>query len=205
MAGTKGKETTEGAVLARNRAASHEFHLLDRFEAGIVLTGTEVKSIRAGRANVKDGYAKVTNGEVFLHNATSPPTSRGTGRRRSLRTRKLLLNAREIRKIGRKPTPTGVTLVPLRLYLKNGRIKVELAIAKGKKAFDKREAIAKKDVEREMARARGARRVDYYAWAEDLVPAAASRLHYELLDLGVVPAASAWNRIAVFAPGIFGI
>jgi SsrA-binding protein len=161
MAGTKGKETTEGAVLARNRAASHEFHLLDRFEAGIVLTGTEVKSIRAGRANVKDGYAKVTNGEVFLHNAHISPYEPGNRENVDpLRTRKLLLNAREIRKLGKETDSHGVTLVPLRLYLKNGRVKVEIAIAKGKKAFDKREAIAKKDVEREMARARGARRVD---------------------------------------------
>jgi len=161
MAGTKGKDTKEGAVLARNRAASHEFHLLDRFEAGIVLTGTEVKSIRAGRANIKDGYAKVQDGEVFLHSAHISPYEPGHGDNVDpLRTRKLLLNAREIRKIRKETDATGVTLVPLSLYLKNGRIKVELALAKGKKAFDKREAIAKKDVEREMARARGARRVD---------------------------------------------
>ena len=161
MAGTKGKDTKEGAVLARNRAASHEFHLLDRFEAGIVLTGTEVKSIRAGRANIKDGYAKVQDGEVFLHGAHISPYEPGHGDNVDpLRTRKLLLNAREIRKIRKETDATGVTLVPLSLYLKNGRIKVELALAKGKKAFDKREAIAKKDVEREMARARGARRVD---------------------------------------------
>ncbi len=161
MAGTKGKETTEGAVLARNRAASHEFHLLDRFEAGIVLTGTEVKSIRSGRANIKDGYARVQDGEVFLHGAHISPYEPGHRENvDALRTRKLLLNAREIRKIGKETGATGVTLVPLSFYLKNGRIKVELALTKGKKAFDKREAIAKKDVEREMARARGARRVD---------------------------------------------
>jgi SsrA-binding protein len=161
MAGSKGKDTTEGAVLARNRAASHEFHLSDRFEAGIVLTGTEVKSIRAGRANVKDGYAKVQDGEVFLCNAHISPYEPGHRENVDpLRTRKLLLNAREIRKIGKETDAAGVTLIPLSLYLKGGRIKVELALAKGKKAFDKREAIAKRDVEREMARARGARRVD---------------------------------------------
>lgn len=161
MAGTKGKTTKETAVLARNRAASHEFHLLDRYEAGIVLTGTEVKSIRIGRANIKDGYAKVQDGEVFLYNAHISPYE--PGHRENVdpvRTRKLLLNAREIRKLGRETDAAGVTLIPVSLYLKNGRIKVELAIAKGKKSFDKREAIAKKDVEREMARARGARRVD---------------------------------------------
>ena len=161
MAGTKGKDSTEGAVLARNRAASHEFHLLDRFEAGLVLTGTEVKSIRAGRANLKDGFAKVQDGEVFLYNAHISPYEPGHRENVDpLRTRKLLLNAREIRKIGKETDAAGVTLVPLRLYLKSGRVKVELAIAKGKKTYDKREAIAKKDVEREMARARGARRID---------------------------------------------
>jgi SsrA-binding protein len=152
------KDTTEGAVLARNRAASHEFHLFERFEAGLVLTGTEVKSIRAGRANLKDGYAKIVDGEVFLFNAHVSPYEAGNRENVDpLRQRKLLLNAREIRKIGKETHATGVTVVPLRLYLKNGRVKVELAIAKGKKTFDKREAIAKKDVEREMARARGAR------------------------------------------------
>jgi SsrA-binding protein len=156
MAGHKGGSKDEEAVLARNRAASHEYHLFDHFEAGIVLTGTEVKSIRAGRANLKDGYAKVKDGEVFLYNAHISPYEPGHRENVDpLRTRKLLLNAREIRKIDKETDATGVTLVPLRLYLKSGRVKVELALAKGKKAFDKREAIAKKDVEREMARARG--------------------------------------------------
>ena len=159
MAGTKGKDTTEGAVLARNRAASHEFHLSERFEAGIVLTGTAVKSIRAGRANLMDGYAKVSDGEVFLYDAHISPYEPGHRENVDpLRTRKLLLNAREIRKIGKETDAAGVTLVPLRLYLKNGRIKVELAVAKGKRAFDKREAVAKREVLKEMARARGARR-----------------------------------------------
>jgi SsrA-binding protein len=159
MAGTKGKDQSEGAVLARNRAASHEFHLFDRFEAGIALTGTEVKSIRDGRANIKDGYAKVKDGEVFLYNAHISPYEPGHRENVDpLRTRKLLLNAREIRKIAKETDSAGVTLVPVSLYLKNGRVKVELALAKGKKTFDKREAIAKKDVEREMARARSPRR-----------------------------------------------
>ncbi len=161
MAGNKGQKSTEGAVLARNRAASHEFHLLDRYEAGIILTGTEVKSVRAGRANVKDGYAKIQDGEVFLYNAHISPYEPGHRENvEPLRTRKLLLNAREIRKIARETESAGVTLVPLSFYLKSGRIKVELALAKGKKAFDKREAIAKKDAQREIARARGARRLD---------------------------------------------
>ena len=156
MSGRKGGEGDEEAVLARNRAASHEFHLRDRFEAGIVLTGTEVKSIRAGRANLKDGYAKVQDGEVFLLNAHVSPYEPGHSENVDpLRPRKLLLNAREIHKIAKETDATGITLVPLRLYLKSGRVKVELALAKGKKSFDKRESIAKRDVEREMARARG--------------------------------------------------
>jgi SsrA-binding protein len=158
MATTKDKASSDGKVLARNRAASHEFHLLERYEAGIVLTGTEVKSIRDGRANVKDGFAKIVNGEVFLYNAHVSPYEPGHRENADpLRTRKLLLNAREIRKIGKATEASGVTLVPLALYLKGGRVKVELAVAKGKKTFDKREATAKKDVEREMARARSPR------------------------------------------------
>ena len=161
MATTSGQDGNDGRPLARNRAASHEFHLLERFEAGIVLTGTEVKSIRDGRANIKDGFAKVVNGEIFLFNAHISPYEPGHRENVDpLRTRKLLLNAREIRKIGKATEPEGVTLVPLSLYLKNGRIKLEVALAKGKKAFDKREAIAKKDVDREMARARSVRRVE---------------------------------------------
>jgi len=159
MAGNKPESKDGEAVLARNRAASHEYHLLDRFEAGIVLQGTEVKSIRAGRANLKDGFAKVVDGEVFLYNAHVSPYDPGSRENADpVRTRKLLLNAREIRKLAKETHTPGVTIVPVRLYTKAGRIKVEIAVAKGKKSFDKREAIAKKDVEREMARARGTRR-----------------------------------------------
>lgn len=159
VAAKKPKDGTEEAVLARNRAASHEYHLLERYEAGIVLTGTEVKSIRAGRANLKDGYAKVERGEVFLHGTHISPYEPGSRENvDALRVRKLLLNAREIRKIAKATDGAGVTLVPLRLYLKSGRIKLEVAVAKGKRAFDKREAIARRDVEREMERARGATR-----------------------------------------------
>jgi SsrA-binding protein len=158
MMATKGKDGAEEKVLARNRAASHEFYLLERYEAGIVLTGTEVKSIRDGRANIKDGYAKVVDGEVFLYNAHISPYEPGHRENvEPLRTRKLLLNRREIRKLEKASASAGVTLVPVSLYLKNGRVKLELAVAKGKKSFDKRESIAKKDVEREMARARSPR------------------------------------------------
>jgi SsrA-binding protein len=156
MGAQKADSRQDEAVFARNRAASHEYHLLDRFEAGIVLQGTEVKSIRAGRANLKDGYAKVQDGEVFLYNAHVSPYEPGHRENADpVRTRKLLLNAREIRKLAKETSVPGVTIVPVRLYAKAGRVKVEIALAKGKKTFDKREAIAKKDVEREMARARG--------------------------------------------------
>lgn len=155
----KEKASTEEPVLGRNRKASHEYHLLDRYEAGIVLTGTEVKSAREGRVNLQDAYAQVRNGEVFLFNAHISPYEQG-GRENHdpERTRKLLLHAKEIRKLARETESGGTTLVPTRVYLKGGRIKVEIAVARGKKAFDKREALQKKDVDREMARARAERR-----------------------------------------------
>jgi SsrA-binding protein len=146
-------------TLARNRAATHEYHVLDRWEAGIVLTGTEVKSVRAGQVNLKDAYAKIREGELFLHHAHVSPYLQGNRENPDpLRVRKLLLHAREIRKIDRLTAPGGVTLVPLRMYLKNGRVKVELALAKGKKAHDKRDALRTKDLDRELDRFRGALR-----------------------------------------------
>lgn len=154
MAVTRKKGDPE-ATLARNRAASHEYHLLDRWEAGLVLTGTEVKSIRAGQANLKEAYAKVQNGEVFLHGAHVSPYEQGNRENPDpRRVRKLLLRAQEIRKIDRLTISGGLTLVPLRLYLKNGRVKVEIALAKGKKAHDKRSALRSKDLDREMDRDR---------------------------------------------------
>ena len=147
------------APAATNRAASHEYHLLDRLEAGIVLTGTEVKSCRAGKVNLKDAYARVKNGEVFLHNAHISPYVPGTRENVDpLRVRKLLLHGREILRLQKETEQKGLTLVPTRLYLKDGRFKVEIAIAKGKDLYDKRESAKRKESEREMARARGARR-----------------------------------------------
>ena len=146
-------------VLATNRAASHEYHLVDRLEAGIVLTGPEVKSCRAGKVNLKDAYAQVKRGEAFLLNAhVSPYLQANRENADPLRTRKLLLHAREIRRLEKESDQGGMTLVPTRLYLKNGRIKLEIAIAKGKKQFDKREDARRKESEREIARMRGARR-----------------------------------------------
>ncbi len=144
--------------MARNRAASHEYHLSERYEAGIVLAGTEVKSVRAGQVNLKEAYARVENGEVFLHGAHISPYSNASREAPDpVRTRKLLLHAAEIRKLARATEAGGVTLVPLRFYLKNGRVKVELAVGKGKKAHDKRESIRAKDLDREMDRERRGR------------------------------------------------
>lgn len=144
--------------MARNRAASHEYHLSERYEAGIVLAGTEVKSVRDGQVNLKEAYARVENGEVFLHGAhISPYANASREAPDPVRTRKLLLHAAEIRKLARATEAGGVTLVPLRLYLKNGRVKVELAVGKGKKAHDKRESIRAKDLDREMDRERRGR------------------------------------------------
>lgn len=146
-------------VLAANRAASHEFHLLSRYEAGIVLTGTEVKSAREGGVSLKESYAKVEGMEVFLHGAHFSPYRQGNRENvDSLRSRKLLLHAAEIRKLDRETRSGGVTLVPTRLYLRDGRIKVELALARGKKSHDKREATREREVAREIARFRAARR-----------------------------------------------
>jgi len=154
----KAKPKKENPTLASNRAASHEFHLLQRWEAGIVLTGPEVKSARLGRVNLKESYARVSGGEVFLVQAHfSPYTNSRLEDVDPTRQRKLLLHAREIRKLVKETTGSGMTLVPTRLYLKDGRIKLEIALARGKKAYDKRESSRKREVEREMARARGSR------------------------------------------------
>ena len=142
-------------LLANNRAAGHEYTLLKRFEAGMVLTGAEVKSARARRVSLKESHARVRSGEVFLYGAHfSPYTHARNDDYDPVRTRKLLLRATEIRKLGKEVDAAGVTLVPTRLYLKNGRIKIEIALARGKKLYDKRESRRKAEVEREMARAR---------------------------------------------------
>jgi SsrA-binding protein len=156
----KGKTTDGGPVLATNRAAAHEFHLLRRLEAGIVLSGAEVKSARERRVNLKDAFARIRNGEAFLHNAHFGVYSHARqDDYNPTRTRKLLLHAREIRKLDREIGAASMTLVATRLYLKGGRIKVEIALARGKKAYDKRESSRRKEMEREMARAKGSRRL----------------------------------------------
>ena len=136
-----------------NRKARHEYAILQTFEAGIVLVGTEVKSLREGKANLVDSYAVLKNGEIWLLSLHISEYKQGNiNNHIPTRDRKLLLNKSEIRKLIGKTKEKGLTLIPLRLYFKNGRVKVELALAKGKKVFDKRRDIAKKDFQREQER-----------------------------------------------------
>src|SRR5580698_11253789 len=136
--------------IAENRKAFHDFHLLESFEAGVALLGTEVKAIREGRVNLRDSFARVENGEVFLFNVNiSPYSHRGYADHEPLRRRKLLLHRSEIRKLIGKTVEKGMTLVPVRLYFKNGRVKIAISLAKGKKEYDKRETIKRRDADRE--------------------------------------------------------
>ena len=136
-----------------NRKARHEYAILQTYEAGIALQGTEVKALRQGKANLVDSYATIKENEVWLVSAHISPYEQGNiYNHEPTRTRKLLLNRSEIRKLIGKTKEKGLTLIPLRLYFKNGKVKVELALAKGKKVYDKREAIAKKDLQRNQER-----------------------------------------------------
>ena len=145
--------------IAENRKAFHDFHLLETFEAGIVLLGTEVKAIREGRVNLRDSFARVEDGEVFLYNVNiSPYSHRGYADHEPLRRRKLLLHRDEIRKLIGKTVEKGMTLIPVRLYYKNGRVKVAVSLAKGKKEYDKRETIKRREADRETRAAIKSRR-----------------------------------------------
>ena len=136
--------------IAENRKAFHDYHLLETFEAGLVLLGTEVKAIREGRVNLRDSFARVEDGEVFLYNVhISPYSHRGYDDHEPLRRRKLLLHRSEIRKLIGKTVEKGMTLVPTRLYFKDGRVKVAVSLAKGKQDYDKRETIKKREADRE--------------------------------------------------------
>lgn len=140
----------EEKPLASNRAAFHEYHILDKYEAGIALTGTEVKSVLGGRVQLKEGYVAIRDGEAWLFNAHISPYAHGNRENHEpLRTRKLLLHRREIEQLDQAAVKQGMTLVATRIYLKHRRIKVEVAIAKGKKMYDKRETELKRTVERE--------------------------------------------------------
>lgn len=150
----KGKEKSEIQAIAENRKARHDYFVEESFEAGIVLVGSEVKSCRVGRVNLRDAYAQVKEGEIFLYNChISPYEQANRFNHEPLRPRKLLMHRNEIHRLFGQVREKGFALVPLRLYFKKGRVKVELALAKGKKAYDKREDIAARDVKREMARA----------------------------------------------------
>ena len=154
----KKEQRKRDSMLANNRAATHEFQLLRRLEAGLVLLGTEVKSAREGRVHLKEAYARIKDGQAYLCKAYFGPYSHaGVDDHEPTRRRKLLLHAREIRKLAKELNASGMTLVPTRLYLKDGKIKVEIALARGKRTHDKRESSKRKEMEREMARAKGSR------------------------------------------------
>jgi SsrA-binding protein len=137
-------------IIADNRKAHHDYHLLETFEAGVVLQGTEVKSIREGGANLRDSFARIEAGEVWIYNVhISPYRNRGYTDHDPKRRRKLLLHRQEIRKLIGKTVERGMTLVPVRMYLKNGHVKIAVSLAKGKKAHDKRETIKRREAARE--------------------------------------------------------
>jgi SsrA-binding protein len=141
-------------AVATNRKARHDYHIEDVYEAGLVLTGTEVKTLREGRASLVDGYATIDRGEAWLENVHIPEFFQGSWTNHSTRRRrKLLLNKQEILKLGVKTKESGLTLVPLSLYFKDGRAKVEIALARGKKDYDKRQTLKEEQDKREAARA----------------------------------------------------
>src|SRR5437763_243538 len=155
------KDSDDGAIqpICRNKRAFHEYEIFDKLECGIVLQGTEVKSLREGTANLEDAYARIDGGEVWLIGSDIPEYAMGNRmNHKPKRPRKLLLHRREIGKFAGKASQRGFTLVPLRLYFKDGRAKVELAVARGKQQFDKRQSQKKADAQREIRRAMSERR-----------------------------------------------
>ncbi len=145
-------------LIAQNRKARHDYTIEDVYEAGLVLMGTEVKSLRAGRASLVDGFAMVEDGEIYLHNVHIPEYNEGSWTNHApKRRRKLLLNRNEINKISAKLKESGLTLIPLSMYFLDGRAKVEIGVARGRKNYDKRQAIAEKDAKREVSKATGRR------------------------------------------------
>lgn len=152
----KGKKRTpagEGATVAFNRSAFHDYSVEDRFEAGMALTGTEIKSIRGGRTSLREGYVRVSAGEVWLEGVHIAPYEHGTiYNHEPMRPRKLLLHKAEIQELGQRSQAQGYTIVPLQLYFKHGRAKLEIALARGKRQYDKRQAIADRESKRDIAR-----------------------------------------------------
>ena len=158
MAELTEREKAQSSI-AENRKAYHDYHLLETFEAGIVLLGTEVKAIREGRVNLRDSFARLDDGEAYLYNVNiSPYSHRGYAEHEPLRRRKLLLHRDELRKLVGKTVEKGMTLVPVRMYFKNGRVKVAVSLAKGKKEYDKRETIKRRETDRETRAAIKTRR-----------------------------------------------
>jgi SsrA-binding protein len=154
MAKKGGKRKIAAGDVATNRQASHRFELLDRLECGIVLQGTEVKSLRSGKAQIKDGYASIRDGELWLHNVHIPPYAPASRENHEPeRPRKLLLHRYELERLAGKTQERGLTLVPTRLYFSGARAKVEIALARGKDRFDKRESIKTREMARDMQRA----------------------------------------------------
>jgi SsrA-binding protein len=140
-------------IVARNRRARHDYAIEDVLEAGLVLTGTEVKSLRAGRATLTDGFGQITDGEVWLHGVHIPPYIGGTWTNHEpRRIRKLLLHRKEIDRLARSTSEGGLTLIPLSLYFFDGKAKIELALARGKRTYDKRQELARRDAAREVDR-----------------------------------------------------
>ena len=163
MAGSEKASTTKNSadrdeakkIVANNRKAYHDFFIDETFEAGLVLKGTEIKAVRAGRINLRDSYAKIENGEAWLWNAHISAYDHASGffQHNPTRSRKLLLHKSEIRRLAQKTQAKGLTLVPLQLYLKKGRAKLEIGLARGKKTYDKRDSLAERDATMEIARA----------------------------------------------------
>ena len=150
MAAEKTEREAAQRLIAENRKARHDYHILETWEAGVVLLGTEVKAIREGRVNLRDSYARADRGEVWMLNVhISPYSHTGYAHHEEMRQRKLLLHEHEIRKIIGRVAEKGLTLVPLEMYFKKGRVKVLLGLAKGKQAHDKRETIRRREVDRE--------------------------------------------------------
>ncbi|MCK9196950.1 MAG: SsrA-binding protein SmpB [Syntrophales bacterium] len=148
------KEKSAEKIIAQNKTARLHYFIDETYEAGIILVGTEVKSLREGRANLKDSYAVVREGEVFLHELhISPYTFGNRNNHEPLRVRKLLLHNREIKRLYGKSRERGLSIVPLKLYFKRGKVKVEIGVGHGKKLYDKREELKKRDDRRDMARA----------------------------------------------------
>ncbi|MCU9599930.1 SsrA-binding protein SmpB [Pallidibacillus thermolactis] len=144
----------KGKMIAQNKKAYHDYFIEDTYEAGIVLQGTEIKSIRAGRVNLRDAFARIEKGEVFMYNVHISPYEQGNRYNHDpLRPRKLLLHRREIDKLMGETKEAGYSLIPTKIYIKDGYAKVEIALAKGKKKYDKREAMKKKEAKREIERA----------------------------------------------------